>query len=366
MKPPARWTGPDDKAPTPPTLGSGMPYALGAYGVWAVIFPVYLVMVGRLVGDTAGKLAWSAELLAHRVVWSVLLCAALVAWRGQIKELLAVLRSRRALAALAVTAVLIGVNWICFIYGAASGRLSEASLGYYINPLISVGLGVVFLGERLRPMQVVAIVCAAVGVGYQTVVTGGLPWISLTVACSFALYGLMRKRGKASPLVGLTIETGLVTPLALGYLGWLAFAGGRDGAPPLLFTNGNATLTTLFVLAGPITALPLMWFASAARRLRLSTIGLMQYLSPTGQFIIAATMNNEPFTVDKLVVFACIWLGVAVFAADSLRASRREKADGIAARAAAAAVVAVVADPAHPDLRRASGQSSMVSSSSGA
>jgi chloramphenicol-sensitive protein RarD len=214
---------------------------------------------------------------------------------------------------MAASTVLIAVNWLVYIYAVVQGRMLEGSLGYYINPLVNVLLGVVVLGERLeRPVQV-AVAIAFTGVLWLTVRVGAPPWIALALAASFGLYGLMRKLAPVGALAGLIVETTLLLPLAGGYLAW-AVASGRAA-----FLAGQPTLDLLLLLAGPVTAFPLLCFAAAARRLSLSTLGFVQYLSPTLQFLLAVFLYAEPFDRARAVAFAFIWTALAVFAVHSVR-----------------------------------------------
>jgi chloramphenicol-sensitive protein RarD len=285
---------------------AGVLYGVAAYGFWGV-FPIYLKAV---------KAAPSLEILAHRIVWSLVLLLALVTAQGQAGAVASALRNPRLLRVLAASTVLIAVNWGTYIFSVVSGRMLESSLGYYINPLVSVVLGVVLLHERLPPLVRVAVGIAASGVLWLGLHVGRAPWISLTLAFSFAFYGLLRKVVPVGPLVGLTVETLLLLPLAGGFL-VLQVARGRAA-----FLSGDHRLDALLLLAGPVTAVPLLWFAAAARRLPLSTMGFLQYLSPTGQFLLAVAVYHEPFDHAKLVAFAFIWTALALFAFHSAR--RRE------------------------------------------
>ena len=302
-------------APLSPSVWAGLGFGALAYGSWG--FLAYYFDAVREVSPF--------EVICHRVIWSVVILAVMVQFRRQWGEAGALLRERRTWSALSVTSVLIAVNWLVFIYAVVSGRLVEASLGYFINPLVSIVLGMVFLGERLRAMQWVAVGFAVAGVGVYTAIVGTLPWISLTLALSFGLYGLIRKQTKAGPILGLFFETTLLAPLAVGYLvvlgttdlGDLVF-GTRDGF-------GSLKIDVLLCLGGVVTTLPLLWFAAAARRLRLSTIGFMQYSAPTIQFLIAVLDFGEPFSAARAVAFAIIWVGIGVFVADSLRHSSQQR-----------------------------------------
>jgi chloramphenicol-sensitive protein RarD len=253
------------------------------------------------------------EVLSHRVVWAFVLLLPLVWRQGQLGAILADVRRRRTLAILATSTVAIAMNWLVYIWAVNHNRVLEASLGYYINPLVNVLLGVVVLGERLdRPVRV-AVGIAAVGVAWLTIRLGQAPWIALALAASFGLYGLMRKLAPVGALAGLTIETALLLPLSAGYLAWAVLTGGSA------FLAGRPTLDLLLLLAGPVTAIPLLCFARAARRLPLSTLGFLQYLSPTLQFLLAVLVYGEPFDGSRLVAFGFIWTALAVFAAYSAR-----------------------------------------------
>jgi len=297
-----------DHHPTSRTVYAGLGFGALAYGSWG--FVAYYFDAVREVSPF--------EVLCHRVVWSVAILAVMVQVRGQWAEARALLGERRTWRSMSVSTGLIAVNWLVFIYAVQSGRLVEASLGYFINPLVSIFLGMVFLGERLRRWQWVAVALAFTGVAVYTWRVGTLPWISLVLAFSFGLYGLVRKQSKAGPILGLFFETTLLAPLAVGYLAVL----GTTDLGTLVFSTrtgvGSLRMDVLLSLGGLVTTLPLLWFAAAARRLRLSTIGFMQYSAPTIQFLIAVLDFGEPFRAARAAAFAIIWTGIAVFIADSL------------------------------------------------
>jgi len=282
---------------------AGLAYGLAAYGAWGV-FPIYLKAV---------RTVPILEVLCHRVVWALAILLVLTGVRGELRAVADALRHRRALLVLSGSTVFIALNWLVYIYSVTHDRILESSLGYYINPLISVLLGVVLLRERLEPLMKAAALLAAAGVVWLAIGLGQLPWISLVLAFSFGLYGLLRKIAPVGALIGLTIETLLLAPLAAGYLVW-AEARGRA-----TFLSGRWGIDVLLLLAGPVTAIPLLCFAAAARRLPLSTIGFMQYISPTLQFLLAVTVYGEPFDRARAGAFACIWVAVALFAFDSVR-----------------------------------------------
>ena len=288
----------------------GLAYGLAAYGAWGV-FPIYLKAV---------KTVPVVEVLCHRVVWALAVLLVVIAVRGEMREVAAALRNRRALLVLGASTVLIAINWLVYIYSVTESRILESSLGYYINPLVSVLLGIVLLGERLTPLMKAAVVAAAAGVIWMAIDLGQLPWISLVLAFSFGLYGLLRKIAPVGPLIGLTVETILLAPLCGGYLAW-SMTHGRSG-----FVSGGPGIRTLLLLAGPVTAVPLLCFAAAARRLPLTTMGFLQYVSPTLQFLIAVAVYHEAFSRGRAAAFACIWGAVALFAFDSVRRRAPEPA----------------------------------------
>jgi chloramphenicol-sensitive protein RarD len=281
----------------------GLAYGLAAYGFWGV-FPIYLKAV---------KTVPIVEVLCHRVVWALAVLLVVTAVRGEARAVTAALRDRRALLVLSGSTVLIAINWLVYIFSVTHSRILESSLGYYINPLVSVVLGIVLLGERLEPLMKAAVVAAAAGVAWLAIHLGQLPWISLVLAFSFAFYGLLRKIAPVGALIGLTVETLILAPFAAAYLGW-AMSSGRSS-----FLTGGPAIKALLLLAGPVTAVPLLWFAAAARRLPLSTIGFLQYLSPTLQFLLAVAAYGEPFDRGRAGAFTCIWVAIALFAFDSAR-----------------------------------------------
>jgi chloramphenicol-sensitive protein RarD len=285
---------------------AGALYAALAYGMWGVLLVYWKMLAGVPL----------LEVLAHRVIGTVLFTALLLAALRQMPELGLALRSRRERLSLLASGILIALNWGVFIWAVGAGRIVETSLGYYLNPIVNVLLGTLFLGERLRRGQWIAVALAALGVLVMLVSHGKLPWIALTLAVTFGLYGLMHKLTRVRPIAALAIETGVLTPAALAYLGFATEPMG--GA---LLTAGPLA-QTLLALAGPVTALPLLWFASAARRLRLSTLGLFQYLAPTLALLLAVFLYGEPFTRAHGIAFVLIWSALALYSADALQASR--------------------------------------------
>jgi chloramphenicol-sensitive protein RarD len=285
---------------------AGALYAALAYGTWGVL-PIYWKALAGVP---------LVEVLAHRVTGTVLFTALLLAALRQMPELGHALRSPRERLSLLASGALIAVNWGVFIWAVGAGRILETSLGYYLNPLVNVLLGTVFLRERLRRPQGISVALAGAGVLVMLVSHGELPWISLALAASFGLYGLLHKLTHVRPIAALAIETGALAPAALAYL---CFATEPPGGA---LVTGSALTQTLLVLAGPITALPLLWFASAARRLRLSTLGLFQYLAPTLALLLAVFLYGETFTRAHALAFLLIWSALALYSFDALQSSR--------------------------------------------
>jgi chloramphenicol-sensitive protein RarD len=257
------------------------------------------------------------SVLAHRIAWSAIFLAIVTTLHGATREIREPLRRRDVLWALSASTLLIALNWFTFIYAIEKGALLQASLGYFINPLVSVLLGIIFLGERLRPWQLVGLALAAVGVAVLTVSQGTIPWIALTLALSFGFYGLLRKTMHIGALAGLTVETWLLflPSLAVIVAFWL-----RD--PAGVAALGVRT-HVLLALAGVVTAVPLLMFAAAARRLRLATMGFMQYIAPTCQFLLAVFAYDEPFTRVHLVTFSLIWAALVAYSSESYLDYRR-------------------------------------------
>ena len=284
---------------------TGIVAALVAFTIWGLA-PLYFKAVGSVP---------PFEIVAHRILWSLVLLAALLAfWRG-FDGLWRLRREPRLIGLLALTSLLTGSNWLVFVWAISVDRLIEASLGYFINPLVSVLLGRLFLGERLRPLQRAAAVLATIGVASRVWQVGELPWIALFLALTFGFYGLLRKRAPVDPINGLFVETAVTAPLALAWLFWVARSGELHfGTEPLI--------DALLPLSGVLTAVPLMLFAAAARHLPLSMLGFLQYIAPSLGFLLAVFVFHEPFDSGQLVGFALIWLGLAVYTVDMLRASR--------------------------------------------
>lgn len=291
---------------TPPSPDlTGLLCALGCFSLWG-LFPIYFKLLQHVP---------PLEVLAHRIIWSVVVLLALIAWRGQWGQLRAALRDKRRLGFYSCTSLLIAANWLLYIWAVQQSRILEASLGYYINPLVNVILGVLFLHERLNGRQWSAIALAGVGVLALVIGHGALPWVSLVLALSFGAYGLLRKKDGQSSILGLCVETTLIAPLALLFL---AMQGG--GA---LLTAPDWTTVILLIAAGPATVAPLVLFLAAGQRLPLSTLGLIQYMTPTFQLLQGVLLYHEPFTSVHALTFACIWSALALYSADVILRQRR-------------------------------------------
>jgi chloramphenicol-sensitive protein RarD len=288
-------------------MQAGVVYATLAF-VWWGLFPLYFRIVNTVPAP---------EILAHRVLWCLLFLAALLTVRRQWGWLRPVLRQPKVLAAFAASALLIGANWLAYIWAVNHGHVLEASLGYFITPLVNVLLGMTLLHERLRRAQWVALAIATLGVLWLTVQAGRPPWIALSLAISFGSYGLLRKIAVLGALEGLTLETLLLAPLALAALGLAAWHGSASFPAPDALTN------LWLVALGPITAVPLLLFAAGARRLSMATLGIVQYLGPSIQFLLGVWVFNEPFSAARSVGFGCIWLALVIYTFDGWRVSRR-------------------------------------------
>ncbi|KWR89248.1 EamA family transporter RarD [Cupriavidus sp. IDO] len=291
----------------------GILYALLAYIIWGLL-PLYIKSLHGIA---------PAEILLHRMVWSLVFLGIILAGRRQWSWLGKVMKDRRLLAGFTASAALLCGNWFLYIWAVSANRVVDASLGYFINPLFSVLLGVVFLHERLRPAQWLSIAVAAAGVIWLTVAAGQLPWIALALAATFGGYGLLRKTGALGALEGLSLETLLLFPLAAAALGYLLFTG-QDG-----FTHAAPGTQFLLLMAGPVTAVPLLFFAAGARRIPLSLLGLLQYTGPTLQLLLGVWLWHEPFPAQKQIGYALIWISLAMYAAEGLWMSARQKPSAI-------------------------------------
>jgi chloramphenicol-sensitive protein RarD len=276
----------------------GVLYAILAYGSWG-LFPVYWKLLGSVP---------ALEILCHRMMWSGVLLLGILILRQGWQDLKALLSQPKRSLPLLGTASILAFNWGLYIYGVNSDRVVETSLGYFINPLVSVLLGVIILGERLRWGQWLAVLLAALGVSYSIVAAGQVPWIALGLAWSFGIYGLLRKIIVVPPFLGLTVETCLLTPVAMGYLLW--HQGDRFGQ--------SVPITLLLIGCGVVTSFPLFCFNSAAKQLQLSTMGFLQYLAPSLQLLLGVGLYHEPFTQTHFIVFGLIWTALALYSGVSL------------------------------------------------
>lgn len=281
--------------------------AVMAFGLWGVL-PVYWKAIGHIGSDLA---------VAHRVVWTLVTVLPLLVWRREFGAWIASLRKPRIVGVHAWSALLLGINWSTFVWAAHHERIVEASLGYFLNPLLNVLIGFLVLGERLNRAQIVSIALAGAGVAIQIALVGRVPWIALALAVSMGLYGLARRQSPQGSLAGLATETLITAPLAIAYLGWL-----QTEAVPL-FGPARAGDVALLLGLGIITAVPLLGFADAARRLPFSLLGLLQFLAPTGQFLVGWRVYHEPVSAAAMGSFAFIWVAVAVFCRDVWRRGSR-------------------------------------------
>lgn len=289
---------------------SGLLAGLGAYLIWGFV-PLYFQLL---------KPASAIEILGHRIVWAAVFVVGLVVLMRQWKWLARARREPRLLATAALAALLVAVNWGTFIWASTNQHVVETSLGYFINPLLSVVLAVVVLKERLRTPQWAAVGVGIVAVVVLTVDYGRPPWIALTLASSFGLYGLVKKKLGAPAIEGLAVESTVLLPLALGYLVWLQFSGGNQ------FGEVSVLHTVLVISSGVVTAIPLLLFAEATNRVPLSTMGILQYVTPLLQLMCGVVILHEPMPAPRLAGFALVWLALAVFTVDGLRNHRRQVA----------------------------------------
>ena len=285
----------------------GVLFALAAYTIWGLA-PIYFKSVGHVP---------AFEILAHRIVWAFVLVLVLIVASGRMQRVVTAFKTPKLLARLAIAAVLIGFNWMLFIWAVANDHILQASLGYYINPLFNVVIGMVFFAERLRRLQLAAVALALSGVIIQIITFGSIPWIALALAISFATYGALRKKLPFDSLTGLWLEILLLLPFVLL---WFAFFAQSDTSNLL---NNGWQLNLLLIMAGVITTVPLLCFTSAAQRIRYSTLGFFQYLAPTLMFVLAVGVYGEAFSLDKMVTFAFIWAALALYSYDAVRTHRQ-------------------------------------------
>jgi chloramphenicol-sensitive protein RarD len=288
---------------------AGVLSAIGAYVMWGLL-PLYLKLLRGIP---------PLEILMHRTVWAAVFVAAILALQRRWAWFPRAFRSPRVWGTFVASAAILAVNWFIYVWSVSSGRVVDASLGYFINPLLSIALGAVLLKEKLSPVRRVGVAFAVAGVVWLTVQVGQVPWIGLALAASFGTYGLLRKVAPLGALEGLALETLMLSPLALAMLAWLGAHGGSG------FVDGGLAKTALLLATGPITAVPLLLFAAAARRISLSLLGLLQYLGPTLQLLIGVLVGGEPFGGAKLVGYALIWLGFAIASTEGLRVGGRRR-----------------------------------------
>jgi chloramphenicol-sensitive protein RarD len=287
-------------------LSRGIVYALTAYLLWGV-FPIYFKQVQSVA---------PLEVLANRMLWSLAFVAGLLTVLRGARWPRELLRDRPPIGWFVLSALAISLNWLIFIWAVNSGHIVDASLGYFINPLLNVLVGALFLHERLRPAHWAAVLLATLGVGWLTWSEGRLPWIGLSLAFSFSLYGLLRKRAPLGAVDGLAVETALLAPAAGAYLLWLAFR--HESALVDAVINSHLALVGWLLLAGPVTAVPLLFFAAGARRIPFATLGILQYVGPTLQLLIGVRLYAEPFDAHKLIAYSLVWIALAVFSLDGL------------------------------------------------
>lgn len=285
----------------------GLFYGIAAYSAWALL-PIYWRTI---------EVISALEILGQRIVWSFLFLLLLLAFRRQWAWIRIARRNGRTLLIYLTSALLLTINWGVYIWGVNAGFIVETSLGYFINPLINVLLGVVFLGERLRRWQLVAVGSATFGVLYLTFSYGALPWIALILALSFGFYGLLRKKAPLASIEGLSLETGLMAVPALLFLGFLQSSG------MAVFPNVSPLVLFLVPLMGVATTLPLIWFGLAAQRVTLTTLGILQYIAPTGQFLIGVLLYHEPFPHERLIGFSFIWVALIIYTVERIITNRK-------------------------------------------
>jgi len=285
---------------------SGILYALTAFTLWAIA-PIYFKEMSFVPAQ---------EILAHRVIWSCLIVLILIVLLRYTKALKTVLRSPKTLMAMLVSTVLIAFNWGTFIWAVQNNQMLSASLGYYINPLISILLGVIFFKEKLDRVRKAAVVLCFCAVVFEVIQFGSLPWVALSLAITFGFYGLVRKKVAVDSFTGMAIETAILLPFALAYLML------SDSPSANMFENNSAVNWLLFA-SGPITMVPLMCFAAAANRVSMVTLGFFQYIGPTGMFLLAVFLYDEPLSPEKLVTFVLIWSALAMLIVDSIRRLRK-------------------------------------------
>ena len=287
-------------------LNGGIISAVSAYIMWGIV-PLYFKLLEHIGAD---------EILVHRIVWSTVLLLMIVVLSKKWQNFLKVIAQPGLVFRLTISATFLAANWFTFIWAVNNDHILDASLGYYINPLVSVALGVIFLGERLRPWQIFAVTLAFIGVIIQLIMIGSLPIISLALAGAFGIYGLLRKKMHIDSSVGLLIESLMMLPIAIIY--WLFFV--ETTTSNMLLNSWSLNFT--FICAGIVTTAPLLCFTAAAKRMTLSTLGFFQYIGPSIMFLLATFYYHEPLYFAKMITFACIWTALAIFSFDSIKARR--------------------------------------------
>jgi len=287
-------------------MNKGILNGIAAYAMWGV-FPIYWKLLHQVP---------ALQVIGHRISWSFLLLILFVVLTRQWQDFRTAALTAKTLGIYAAAGALLTVNWLVYVWGVNAGFIVETSLGYFINPLLSVLLGVIFLHERLRPAQWIPVTLATAGVTYLTIAYGRLPWIALSLAFSFGFYGFVKKLAPLGSLYGLTLETGIVFPIALIYLLVVNFSGAAA------FLHGGLPTDLLLIGAGAVTTIPLLMFASAARQIPLSVVGLLQYIAPTIQFLIGVFLYKEPFDHAHLIGFGIVWIALLLFWVESFMANR--------------------------------------------
>lgn len=287
----------------------GVLFALAAYTFWGIA-PIYFKLV---------KQVPAFEILAHRIIWAFVLVLILIIAMRRMDRILPIVRSPRLIIRLTIATFLLGGNWFLFIWAINTDHLLDASLGYYINPLLNVAIGMAFFGEKMRRLQLVAIALAVTGVAIQVITFGAVPWVALALASSFATYGAIRKRLPVDSISGLWLETAILTPIMLSYLVFFADSSASD------LTANAWQLNALLVAAGLVTTIPLLCFTAAAQRIRYSTLGFFQYIAPSLMFLLAVLAYGEPLEESKLITFVIIWSALALYTIDSVIQRQRNR-----------------------------------------
>lgn len=289
----------------------GILLALAAYIMWGIA-PIYFKTLANVP---------AFEIVTHRVIWSFFFLALILHLTGGVGRIRHLFKDKKRLIMLTISAVVIGCNWLIYIWAVNNDHMLDASLGYFINPLLNVLLGMVFLGERFRPLQWLAVAFAFLGIIIQIIALGSLPWLALALASSFGCYGLLRKKIRVDAAQGLFIETAVLLPVAMIYLFFIADSNSAN------MMNNDMRTNLLLIAAGIVTTLPLLCFTSAATKLRLSTLGFFQYIGPSFTFMLAVFLYNEPLTGDKITAFISIWIALGIFIFDAIRQRQKQHSE---------------------------------------